>query len=303
MVVFRNLDSETAVVFRIIATSCVSLTVLAMPAIAQCPDGTPPPCTSPSRPEARAPRMGVATLRVLASTPVSGTTLKRQDLEKGVPLHVVVEHAVQRVPRGQTPVLVAFVNLTPDATHAAYQRVLEARLITARPTQRGLNLVLTTEHVRQQRITVAIHIAFSPAGDTTLTSSQGLKLSFDWGASITLEFPVADSSSAPFAPPQSTTSVADGGTSTPLSKGGVSLPRSSIHELTAAHETTLARHRGSSGLGGQFPSLLAAHLRIHLSLRNARHSGCGGSSPSRNARIIWCPCWLVALPAPRGPAR
>ena len=210
MVVFKNPDSETAVVFRIIATSCISLTVLAIPAIAQCPDGTHPPCTSPSRPEARAPRMGVATLRVLASTPVSGTTLKRQDLEKGVPLHVVVEHAVQRVPHGQTPVLVAFANLTPDATHAGYQRVLEARLITARPTQRGLNLVLTTEHVRQQRITVAIHIAFSPAGDTTLTSAQGMKLSFDWGASITLEFPVADSSGTAFAPPMAQVATGSG---------------------------------------------------------------------------------------------
>ena len=188
--------------FRIIATSCVSLTVLALPAIAQCPDGSPPPCTPPSRPEARAPRAGAATLRVLASTPISGTTLKRQDLEKGVPLHVVVEHAVQRVPRGQTPVLVAFANLTPDATQSGYQRVLEARVITARPTQRGLNLVLNKDHVRQQRITVAIHVAFSPAGDTTLTSAQGLKLSFDWGASITLEFPVADSSSVSSAPPR-----------------------------------------------------------------------------------------------------
>ena len=204
MVIFRNPDPETAVVFRIIATSCVSLTVLASPAIAQCPEGTPPPCTSRSRPEARAPRMGVATLRVLTSTPVSGTTLKRQDLEKGVPLHVVVEHAVQRVPRGQTPVLVAFANMTPDATRAGYQRVLQARFITARPTQRGLNLVLDTAHVRQQRITIAIHVAFSPAGDTTLSSARGMRLSFDWGASITLEFLVADSSGASVAPPQST---------------------------------------------------------------------------------------------------
>ena len=200
MVVFTKPDLEIAVVFRTIATSCVSLTVLAIPAIAQCPDGTPPPCTRPSRPEARSPRIGVASLRVLASTPVAGTTLKWQDLEKGVPLHVVVEHAVQRVPPGQTPVLVAFVNLTPDAKHAGYQRVLEARVITARPTQRGLNWVLTTEHVRQQRITVAIHIAFSATRDTNLTSARGMKLSYDWGASITLEFPVADSSGAAFAP-------------------------------------------------------------------------------------------------------
>ena len=113
MVVFRKPDSETSVVFRTLATSCVSLTVLAIPAIAQCPDGTPPPCTRPSRPEARSPRLGVASIRVLASTPVAGTTLKWQDLEKGVPLHVVVEHAVQRIPPGQTPVLAAFVNLTP----------------------------------------------------------------------------------------------------------------------------------------------------------------------------------------------
>jgi hypothetical protein len=199
MVVFTKPDWETAVVFRTIATTCVALTVLAIPAIAQCPDGTPPPCTRPSRPEAHSPRVGVASIQVLASTPVAGTTLKWQDLEKGVPLHVVVEHAVQRVPPGLTPVLAAFVNLTPDAKHAGQQRVLEARVITARPTQRGLDWVLTTEHVRQQRITVEIHIAFS--SDTTTTSARGLRLSFDWAASITLEFPVADSSGTAFAPP------------------------------------------------------------------------------------------------------
>jgi hypothetical protein len=188
-------------VFRIIATSCVTLTVLAIPAIAQCPDGTPPPCAAPSRPEARSPRLGVASIRVLTSTPVAGTTLKWQDLEKGVPLHVVVEHAVQRVPPGQAPVLVAFVNLTPDAKHAGYQRVLEARVITARPTQRGMDWVLTTEHVRQHRITVAIHVAFSAASDTNPASGRGLRLSYDWAASITLEFPVADSSGATSALP------------------------------------------------------------------------------------------------------
>ena len=187
--------------FRTIAASGVSLTVLAIPAIAQCPDGTPPPCTRPSRPEARAPRVGVASIRVLASTPVAGATLKWQDLVQGVPLHVVVEHAVQRVPPGQTPVLAAFVNLTPDAKHGGQQRVLGARVITARPTQRGLDWVLTTEHVRQQRIVVEIHIAFS--SDTNLTSPRGMRLSFDWAASITLEFPVADSSGTAFAPPRS----------------------------------------------------------------------------------------------------
>ena len=186
---------ETAVVCRTIAVSCVSLTVLAIPAIAQCPDGTPPPCTRPSRSGASTPRMGVASLRVLASTPVAGTTLKWPDLEKGVPLHVVVEHAVQRIPPGQTPVLAAFVNLTPDATHAGQQRVLEARVITVRPTQRGLDWVLTTEHVRQQRITVQILVAFSSDTNPT-TSPRGLRLSYDWAASITLEFPVADSSTA-----------------------------------------------------------------------------------------------------------
>ena len=201
MVVFKKPDLETAVVFRTIVTSCVSLTVLAIPAIAQCPDGTPPPCTRPSRPEASSPRMGVASIRVLASTPVAGTTLRWQDLEKGVPLHVVVEHAVQRVPPGQAPVLVAFVNLTPGATHSVQQRVLGARVITVRPTQRGLDWVLTTEYVRQQRITVEIHIAFSAASDTNPASGRGLRLSFDWAASITLEFPVADSSGAAFAPP------------------------------------------------------------------------------------------------------
>jgi hypothetical protein len=201
MVVFRKPDSETAVVFRIIATSCVSLTVLAIPAIAQCPDGTPPPCSVPSGPEARSPRAGVASIRVLASTPVAGTTLKWQDLEKGVPLHVVVEHAVHSVPRGQVPVLVAYVNLTPDAKHAGQQRVLEARVIATRPTQRGLDWVLTTEYVRQQRITVELHVAFSAASDTNGAFARGLKVSFDWAASITLEFPVADSSGAAFAPP------------------------------------------------------------------------------------------------------
>ena len=187
--------------FRIITTSCVSLTVLAIPAIAQCPDGTPPPCTVPSRPDARSPRVGLASLRVLASTPVAGTTLKWQDLEKGIPLHVVVEHAVQKVPPGQAPVLVAFVNLTPDAKHGGYQRVLEARVIATRPTQRGLDWVLTTEHVRQRRITVELHVAFSTARDTIGGFARGLRVSFDWAASITLEFPVADSSGAAFAPP------------------------------------------------------------------------------------------------------
>ena len=190
-----------AVVFRLIATSCVSLTVLAIPAIAQCPDGTPPPCSVASRPEVRSPRAGVASIRVLASTPVAGTTLKWQDLEKGVPLHVVVEHAVQKVPPGEVPVLAAFVNLTPDAKHAGYQRVLETRVITVRPTQRGLDWVLTTEHVRQHRITVAIHVAFSAARDTNQAAARGLRLSYDWAASITLEFPVADSSGAAQAPP------------------------------------------------------------------------------------------------------
>jgi hypothetical protein len=138
--------------------------------------------------------VGVASIRVLASTPVAGTTLQWQDLEKGVPLHVVVEHAVQRVPPGQTPVLAAFVNLTPEATHRGQQLVLEARVIATRPTQRGLDWVLTTEHVRQQRITVGIHIAFS--SDSNPNSERGLRVSYDWAASITLEFPVADSSGA-----------------------------------------------------------------------------------------------------------
>jgi len=185
-------------VFRILATSSVSLAVLAFPAIAQCPDGTPPPCSARSRPGPRSPRVGIASIRVLASTPVAGTTLKWQDLEKGVPLHVVVEHAVQKTPPGQVPVLAAFVNLTPDATHSGYQRVLEARVVTARPTQRGMDWVLTTEHVRQHRITVAIHIAFSAASDTNQTAGRALRLSYDWAASITLEFPVADSSGAAF---------------------------------------------------------------------------------------------------------
>ena len=190
-------------VFRTIAASCVALTVPAIPAIAQCPDGTPPPCARPlPRPEApRGPRLGEASLRVLASTPIAGTTLKWQDLEKGVPLHVVVEHAVQRVPRGQTPVLAAFVNLTPAGQQGGQRRVLGAQVIRTRPTQRALDWVLTTEHVLQQRITVEIHVAFSR--DTNLTSPQGMRLSFDWAASITLEFPVADSSGSAFAQPLS----------------------------------------------------------------------------------------------------
>src|SRR5688500_9551967 len=147
---------------RTIAISFVSLMVLAHAATAQCPNGTPPPCTVAPRPAARTPRTGVASLRVLSSTPVAGTALKWRDLQKGVPLHVVVEHAVQRVPPGQAPVLVAFADLTPDAKSAAYRRMLAARRIAARPTQRGLDLLLTPEHVRRQRITVAIHIAFTP---------------------------------------------------------------------------------------------------------------------------------------------
>jgi hypothetical protein len=186
-------------VFRALVIPCVVSAVLAIPAAAQCPDGTPPPCTRPSRPEARAPRLGAASLRVLTSAPVAGTTLKWQDLEKGVPLHVVVEHAVQRVPPGQTPVLAAFVNLTPDAKSGGERHRLEARVIARRPTQRGLDWVLTTEHVRQQRITVEIHVAFS--SDSNPNSERGLRLSFDWAASLTLEFPVADSSGGGMAPP------------------------------------------------------------------------------------------------------
>jgi hypothetical protein len=201
MVVFRKPDPETAVVLRTIASSSALLALLPIPATAQCPDGTPPPCASPSRSQARSPRMGVASIRVLTSAPISGTTLKWKDLEKGVPLHVVVEHAVQRVPPRQAPVLVAFANLTPDATRGGYQKVLEARLITTRPTQRGLDLLLTTEHVRQRKIVVAIHVAFTAAADTALSSAQGMKLSFDWAASITLEFPVADSTDSAFATP------------------------------------------------------------------------------------------------------
>ena len=198
--------------FRTLATSCVSLAVLAVPAAAQCPDGTPPPCTRPSRPEARAPRLGVASIQVLTSTPVAGTTLQWQDLEKGVPLHVVVEHAVQRVPPGQTPVLAAFVNLTPGAKNT-HRQVLEARVIRARPTQRGLDWVLTTEHVRQRQITVEIHIAFS--SDTNPNSARGLRLSFDWAASITLEFPVADSSGAAFSAPSPPAGQRQGGSDRP----------------------------------------------------------------------------------------
>src|SRR5688572_29639754 len=178
--------------FRTIVASCVALTVLAIPAVAQCPDGMPPPCPRPSRPEARAPPKGVASLRVLASTPGAGTTLNWHDREKGVPLHVVVEHARQPVPSGQAPVLPASANLTPAGQQAGQRRVLGARVITTRPTQRALDWVLTTEHVHQQRITVEIHVAFS--SDTNLASPRGLRLSFDWAASITLEFPVADSS-------------------------------------------------------------------------------------------------------------
>ena len=168
--------------------------VLPVRAFAQCPNGTPPPCTTPTRPEARPPRIGVGSIRVLASTPIPGTTLKLQDLEKGVPLHVVVEHAVQTIPPGQVPVLVALVNLTPVGQSKGYSRTLEARFITSRPTQRGLDWVLTKDYVREHRITVEVHIGFSPAADTAHASPQGLRMAFDWAASVTLEFPVADSS-------------------------------------------------------------------------------------------------------------
>jgi hypothetical protein len=226
-------------VFRAIATSCVSLTVLAIPAVAQCPDGTPPPCTRPSRPAAPSPRVGVASIRVLASTPVAGTTLKWQDLQKGVPLHVVVEHAVQRVPPGQTPVLAAFVNLTPDAKHRGQQLVLEARVITTRPTQRGLDWVLTTEHVRQQRITVGIHIAFS--SDSNPNSARGLRVSYDWAASITLEFPVADSSGA--APPP----LAQRATGTGQEPFGGARVRTQDHADRQVESTTRGRYVSTSG--------------------------------------------------------
>lgn len=137
----------------------------------------------------------MGTLKVLSSAPVAGTSLKWADLEKGVPLHVVVEHAVQKVPRGQFPVLVAYVNLTPDAQHKGMQRVLEARVINARPTQRGLDWVLKPEFVRQRKITIDVHIAFS--ADTNIHSPKGMRLSFDWAASMTLEFPVDSSGTAP----------------------------------------------------------------------------------------------------------
>jgi hypothetical protein len=133
---------------------------------------------------------------VLSSTPLAGTTLKWQELEKGVPLHVVVEHAVQQVPPGLTPVFVAFVNLTPERTNKGYQRVLETRSIQQRPTQQGFDWLLKTEYIRQKRITIQIHVAFTPASDTALTSTRGTRLSYDWAASMTLVFPVADSASS-----------------------------------------------------------------------------------------------------------
>jgi len=162
----------------------------------QCPNGTPPPCTAPRRPQATKPLTGVASIRVLSSTPLAGTTLKWQELEKGVSLHVVVEHAVQRVPPGLAPVFVAFVNLTPERTNRGYQRVLETRSIQKRPTQQGFDWLLTREYVRQRRITIEIHVAFSPASDTALVSPRGVRVSYDWAASMTLVFPVADSSQA-----------------------------------------------------------------------------------------------------------
>jgi hypothetical protein len=62
-----------------------------------------------------------------------------------------------------------------------------------RPTQRGFDWVLRREHVREQRITIEIHIAFSTASDTAHIASRGLRVSYDWAASMTLEFPVTDS--------------------------------------------------------------------------------------------------------------
>ena len=261
MVVFRKPDLETAVVFRAIATSCVSLTVLAIPAVAQCPDGTPPPCTRPSRPAAPSPRVGVASIRVLASTPVAGTTLKWQDLKKGVPLHVVVEHAVQRVPPGQTPVLAAFVNLTPDAKHRGQQLVLEARVITTRPTQRGLDWVLTTEHVRQQRITVGIHIAFS--SDSNPNSARGLRVSYDWAASSTLEFPVADSTGA--APPAAG-SASDGHRAKTRSEAHVAAPKTKPTEVsTRSHVAAIANNEQRRGryvsTSGAWPTSISGSRR------------------------------------------
>lgn len=181
---------------RLAAISCVALLVLAIGAEGQCPDGTPPPCTAPPRAQPRGPRIGVGSIKVLSSTPVAGTNLNWQDLEKGVPLHVVVEHAVQSVPAGYVPLLVAFVNLTPEKTNRGQQLVLESRVITPRPVQRGLDWVLTRDFVRAQRITIEIHIAFSAAKDTIDMATQGLRVGFDWAASMTLEFPVDSSAVA-----------------------------------------------------------------------------------------------------------
>ena len=182
--------------WRSIATLGLALMLPAIRAYAQCPNGTPPPCTAPRRPQAPKPLTGVASIRVLSSTPLAGTTLKWQELEKGVPLHVVVEHAVQQVPPGLAPVFVAFVNLTPEKTNRGYQRVLETRSIQKRPTQQGFDWLLKTEYVRQKRITIAIHVGFSPASDTSLNSPRGVRLSYEWAASMTLVFPVSDSASS-----------------------------------------------------------------------------------------------------------
>src|ERR1044071_2205503 len=79
---------------------------------AQCPNGTPPPCSRPG------PALdGRATLRIITTSPVAGTTLDSAELAKGIPLHIVVEHAIQYLPSGQTAWLFSFADLQPTAKH------------------------------------------------------------------------------------------------------------------------------------------------------------------------------------------
>jgi hypothetical protein len=61
--------------------------------------------------------------------------------------------------------------------------------------------VLTKEYVREKRITVELHMAYSAASDTAGAFARGLRVSFDWAASITLEFPVDSSGTASTPPP------------------------------------------------------------------------------------------------------
>lgn len=160
----------------------IGIVLLATGARAQCPDGSPPPCV-----RARSALPGKASLRLIASSPLAGTVLEWQNLVAGIPLHVVIEHSVQQLPRGNTPVFLAFVDLAPADIKLPKIAVLTLRTIDARPTQLGFDVTLQTRHVVDGKVTVRVVVGFRSGQTSDSTSSL---IGADWAASISLEFPV-----------------------------------------------------------------------------------------------------------------